>query len=113
MKSRAWWLLQSVFLLWLIGWRVLSLLVRFNQYEGSTIPIPDCNTEGELGVRLSIWVIWLTTVWVIGVSIRVQFWQHVRTLWFVNAVAVILSLRSIVRYRALIQYSEQLQHYCK
>ena len=106
-------LLQGVFLLWLIWWGVLALLSPFNEYEGSSIPIPDCDTDGELGIWVSMWVIWLTTFIVIGVSISVKFWQHLKTLWFINIVAVVLSLSSIVRYQELIHYSEQLQQYCK
>ncbi|MEH2110359.1 hypothetical protein [Nostoc sp.] len=109
MKLIVYCLLRGVFLLWLIWWGVLALLLPFNQYEGSSIPIPDCDTDGELGILLSMRVIWLTTIIVVGASIRLRFWQHLRTLWFINIITIILSLSSIVRYQELIHYSEQLQ----
>ncbi|MBN3924275.1 hypothetical protein [Nostoc sp. NMS4] len=113
MKFIVYCVLQGVFLLWLIWWGVLALLLPFNEYEGSSIPIPDCDTDVELVAWLSMWVIWLTTIIVVGVSIHLRFWQHLRTLWFINIIAIILSLSSIVRYQELIHYSEQLQQYCQ
>jgi hypothetical protein len=112
-KTLIQFLLQSAVLLWLLWWGLWALLLPFNEYEDSSIFVPDCDTDGELFIALSIWVLWLTTALSLGIGIRIKFWHRAKTLWIVNTIAVLLSIGSAVRYWNLIEYSEQLQQYCR
>jgi len=112
-KTLIQFLLQSAVLLWLLWWGLWALLIPFNQYDDSSIFVLDCDTAGELFITLSIWVIWLTTALSLGIGIRIKFWLNAKTLWVVNTIAMLLSIGSAVRYWNLIEYSEQLQQYCK
>jgi hypothetical protein len=111
MRSFALWLLQAAILIWLLGWGLWALLLSFNEYMDASIL--DCDTDGDTIAWLSMWIIGLTTALVLGASIRIKFWYRVKALWFINMVAVIFSIASIIRYRELIQYNQQIQQYCK
>jgi hypothetical protein len=112
-KTLIQFLFQSAVLLWLLWWGLWALLLPLNQYEDSSIFVPDCDTAGELGITVSMCVIWLTTALSLGIGIRVQFWHRAKMWWVVNTVAVLLSIGSALRYWNLIEYSEQLQRYCR
>lgn len=105
-------LILIVLLLWLLWWW-FAANTPFNEYEDSSIFIPDCDRDSELVAALGMWIIWLTTVSVLGVSIRLKFWHRAKALWGINIIAVLISVDSIMRYRELIQYSEQLQQHCR
>lgn len=113
MKTLVQFLIQIPLLLWLLWWASWALLIVPNQYEGSSIFVPDCDTDGEALILLSMWIIWLTTALMMGFSICIRFWRRAKTLWGINTVAVLISMVSIVRYMNLVAYSEQLQQYCK
>ena len=107
------WFIQGIVLLWLLWWGFLAFLLPFSRYESLSLSLPDCDSEGEFVAAISIWIIWLTTVLTLSVSIYIKFWRCVRMLWPVNLLAIFLSIASIIRYREVIQYSESLQQYCR
>ena len=102
-------LIRIVLLLWLLWWWFVAN-TPFNEYEDLIL---DCDTDGELVAALGMWIIWLTTALILGTSICLKFWHRAKALWGINIVAVLISVDSIMRYRELIKYSEQLQQYCR
>jgi hypothetical protein len=112
-KTLIQFLLQSAVSLWLLWWGFWALLLPFNQYEDSSIFVPDCDTAGELFIALSIWIIWLTTALSLGIGVRIKFWHRAKMLWLVNTLAVSLSVSGALRYWNLVEYGGQLQRYCR
>lgn len=96
-------------MLWLLWWWFVAN-TPFNEYQGSIL---DCDTTGELVAALGMWIIWLTTALVLGVSIRLKFWHRAKALWGIHIVAALISVDCMLIYGELMKYREQLQQYCK
>jgi hypothetical protein len=109
-KSSALWLLQGVVLIWLLWWGFFAILIPFNE---STDPaVLSCDTDGEALAGFAMRVIWFTTAAMVTFSLYIRFWQQAKSLWFINTIALIFSLMTLLRYSELLEYSQRVQQYC-
>jgi hypothetical protein len=123
MKSLVQFLKQIPCVLWFMWWGVWAILLPFDQHGYSDIALPDCDTDGEAVAWLSMWVIWLTTVFSLGVSVYIRFGRNLgrnsnlgrnhKALYFINSLALLLSAASLIRYNALLEYSKELKQFCQ
>lgn len=105
--------LLSAVIGWLLWIGFLVLIVRFNKYDWADSPMLDCDTDAESAATLLVWLVWLTTVVLLGwyFASRRTVGKNMETIAL--AIALLISLGSMFKYIALMKYEETISKQCE
>ncbi|MDY6781946.1 MAG: hypothetical protein SW833_05245 [Cyanobacteriota bacterium] len=105
-------IIQIILLSWLLFWGFLAFVGPFNKYYDPTLI--DCDTDGEIAAVVGMFCIWLTAVFIGGMSVgNGMFGRFFQKLWVANGVCIIFSIASLYRFVALLQYNESIKDFCR